>query len=286
MKIWVTGESGFLARSLSRCLPPTHEVVNRLGSDYYDYFRSYSSGMKGYIKEIDIFDPTLPVLISRSEAECIVHTAAMVGDRRCDEFPAAALRTNIEGTFHVVNAANEVGIPIIYIGLFAPIGNRSIYSISKFAAEQLVNISAKNFISLSCPDLYGIGDFNGPIGQLFETIAMKKETAIIDMEPDTQKAFIYVDDLCEAISSVIDKLEEVNKNGFVLKPDKPHTLTEIIDKFDKMDLTMTYEIHPEKDTFGATIDKANADFFNDIYHWKAKTTLGEGLKAIRKSYGK
>jgi nucleoside-diphosphate-sugar epimerase len=286
MKIWCTGESGFLARSLSRCLPPKHEIVNQLGADYYDYFRSYNSGMKGYVKEIDIFDPTLPVLISRSEADCIVHTAAMVGDRRCNEFPASALRINIEGTLHVINAANEVGIPIIFTELLSPPWGVSTYVTSKWAAGDLVKIHAKKFFRLLLPNLYGIGDLNGPIGQLFDTAFMKQEMATIDMDPDIQKPWLYIDDLCDAISAILDKIDDAPNGGYGLPCGKPHTLTEVIEKFDKMDLTPVYEIHPEKDMFGASQLNSGKDVFKDTFGWEPKTSLTEGLKLIKKSYGK
>jgi nucleoside-diphosphate-sugar epimerase len=242
--------------------------------------------MKGYSKEVDIFDPTLPVLISRSGAECIIHTAAIVGDRRCDEYPAAALRTNIEGTLHVVNAANEVGIPIISAELLSPPWGVSTYITSKWAAGDLVKIHAKKFIRLLLPNVYGIGDFNGPIGQLFETAFMKLEMAIIDMDPDIQKPWLYADDFSDAVSAVLDKIENTPNGGFAVPHGRAHTLTDIIDRFDKMDLTPIYEIHPKKDVFGESSVKSGKDIFKDTFGWEPKTTLTEGLKAIKKSYGK
>src|SRR6056297_1539088 len=117
MKVWCTGESSFVSKNFVRWCAENdnkHEVVNRLGNDYYDYFRNYDSGYKGYDKEIDIFDPTLPVLVERSGADVILHNAAIVGTDYCTKNPADALKTNIEGLLYVIEAAKQSRIPIIF----------------------------------------------------------------------------------------------------------------------------------------------------------------------------
>ena len=110
MRIWFTGEAGFLAKSFTKwCKKYGHQVVNSLEEDYYDYWRQSINSSKE--KEINIFDPTLKTLIEKSGAEVIIHGAAVIDEEEINLDPEYTIKINIEGTARICKIARELEIP-------------------------------------------------------------------------------------------------------------------------------------------------------------------------------
>lgn len=297
MKVWVTGESSFISRNYADWCDKTgkHEFVNRLENDYYDYFRQYNSGYKGYEKEIDIFDPTLPVLISRSGAEAIIHHAGFVGTDYCTKNPDLALRTNIEGTLHVINAANEVGIPIIFTSTsvcYKPTSEiisednelepQTIYGMTKLAGEQLLRTwcEKSNYVTVIPAMLFGAHDLHSASNKLLMSgMQMIDDTVHIALDPDYPKPFMYIDNYLDAIDIILDNVDELKGQRINIAPDDVRPFGEVIDYiYDEMQLSPNYEMHPDGDYLGPhTLDNKKLKNLG----WKQTVTLFEGLEKVR-----
>lgn len=297
MKVWVTGESSFISRNYADWLDRNkkHEFVNRLDNDYYDYFRGHESGYRGYKSEIDIFDPTLPVLISRSGADAIIHNAALVGTDYCTKNPVAALRTNIEGTLHVINAANEVGIPIIFTSTsvcYKPTDQlitedselepQTIYGMTKLAGEHLLKTWAKenNYVTLIPAMLFGAHDLHSASNKLIMSgLGILEDLVHIALDPENPKPFMYIDNYLDALDIILDNIDKVRGQRINIAPDDVKPFGEVVDYvYEGMGLSPDYELHPTKDYLGPhTLSNEKLKSLG----WKQTVSLFEGLDNVR-----
>ena len=90
--------------------------------------------------------------VKRFEPDIIIHSAAMTDVDGCERDPNTAWRVNALATQHMAAAANEIGVPLVYLSTnfvfdgaadepyheFAPTGPISVYGASKLAGEVVV----------------------------------------------------------------------------------------------------------------------------------------------------
>jgi len=112
IRVWVTGESSSFGEAFEKYLSSSKELefANSPKNEDLDYFRSKFMGRK----EIDCFDPTLPNLIARSGSDIILFTIPLSG-KVADQYPDVALRRNIEGLYRILQAAQEINIPLVWV---------------------------------------------------------------------------------------------------------------------------------------------------------------------------
>ena len=102
---------------------------------------------------LDLVDATSPLrrLIHEARPDVVVHTAARTSAVSCQCDPAAAFRDNVVATEHVLNAAEEDGIPVAFLSTDAVFdgmrgryrendrrGPVNVYALTKAHAEDLV----------------------------------------------------------------------------------------------------------------------------------------------------
>ncbi len=279
-KIWVTNESSSFARSFaSWCKEKEdHIFINNLDNDEYDYFRQTSLFRS---REIDIFDPTLPNLISRSGAELIIHQLPIVPEKG-ELHPDYALRSNIEGTYYVIQAAKEISIPIVFISSRNVITSNDIYDITASTVENILDFSGVSHISVTPPIVYG-PEFDEGISGLIKTSISNKDQVVLNLDPEKKHAFMHIKDFLNGLNSIITNLDldsPIHKN-FEIMSKKLNTLEEIINHLEDENLTLSYDIHPNKDY---CISEFNPDInIKSIYGWKPKYTLKSGLDDVIKN---
>jgi len=162
-KVLVTGAGGFIGSHLA-------ERLVELGADVRAMVRYSSSGNRGWLAETahpdaievvasDVTDPD-GVRAAVRGAEVVFHLAALIGIPYSYEAPRSYLRTNIEGTVNVLQAALAEGVQRVVhtstsevygtalrvpIDEDHPIQGQSPYSASKIAADKMAEAFHRSF---------------------------------------------------------------------------------------------------------------------------------------------
>ena len=133
MKILVTGGAGFIgSHFVEKALSLGHsaEVMDDF-NDFYDpaIKRANVADFAGKVPvhEVDIRDGDAVLrVVAGGKFDCIVHLAARAGVRPSIRDPKLYLDTNITGTFHLLEAARQSGVP-----RFINASSSSVYGVLK-----------------------------------------------------------------------------------------------------------------------------------------------------------
>lgn len=177
MKVLVTGAAGFIGSHLV-------EYLVEKGYDVRAFFRYSSSGSRGWLDDSplagnfeaffgDIRDYD-SVRLALSECDGVFHLASLIGIPYSYQSPLAYIRTNVEGTYNVVENARYLGTGRIlctstsevygtarYVPIDEshPLQPQSPYSASKISADQIALSFYNSFdlpVSLARPfNTYG-----------------------------------------------------------------------------------------------------------------------------------
>src|SRR3989338_7018023 len=126
MKIIITGGKGDLGASLEKAFP-----------------KALAFGRK----EMDVANPNMVMSkILEEKPQLLIHAAALVGIRECEENKELAWKTNVEGTQNIVDALNKLdnGCHLIYISTACVFAGEN----EKYYTEDDIP-SPKNFYSLT-----------------------------------------------------------------------------------------------------------------------------------------
>ena len=133
MKILVTGGAGFIGSHFAECSLASGHAVEVMDdfNDFYDPAIKRAN-IAGFAKdvpvhEMDIRDgDAVRRIVEGGKFDCIVHLAARAGVRPSIRDPKLYLDTNITGTFHLLEAARQCGVP-----RFINASSSSVYGILK-----------------------------------------------------------------------------------------------------------------------------------------------------------
>ncbi len=133
MKLLVTGGAGFIgSHFVEKALALGHavEVLDEF-NDFYDpaIKRANVAGFtaNARIHEVDIRDGDAVLrIVQGGKFDCVVHFAARAGVRPSILDPKLYLDTNITGTFHLLEAARQAGVP-----RFINASSSSVYGVLK-----------------------------------------------------------------------------------------------------------------------------------------------------------
>ena len=164
--VLVTGAGGFIGSHLT-------EALVRLGAKTRAFVRYNSEGRHGWLDQSPLHDQVDVVLADIRDADSvrkamrgvdtIFHLAALIGIPYSYEAPGSYVRTNIDGTLHVLQAALEMGTPRVVhtstsevygtarsvpISEEHPLQGQSPYSATKIGADKLAE---SFFLSFGLP---------------------------------------------------------------------------------------------------------------------------------------
>jgi dTDP-glucose 4,6-dehydratase len=235
MKILVTGGSGFIgANFLNLLVPrhPEHAFVNLDALTYAANPRSLAAieGRSNYaFVRADLVDfEAVRAVFAEHRPDVVVHFAAESHVDRSIAGPRPFLRTNLEGTFNLLEACRElwpggegllhhVSTDEVY-GSLGPQGSfseetkydpSSPYSASKAASDHLVRAWGRTFglpIKLTnCSNNYGPLQFPEKLIPLMIQNLLERKPLPIYGKGENVRDWLYVDDHCEAIWTVVQK---------------------------------------------------------------------------------
>jgi dTDP-glucose 4,6-dehydratase len=237
MNILVTGGAGFIgANFLNLLVPryPQHRFVNVDKLTYAGNLRSLTAleGRSNYVLErVDIADPqAVEEVFAKHEPELVVHFAAESHVDRSILGPGEFVRTNVQGTFVLLEACrrhwegkkdgklfHHVSTDEVYgslgdTGLFTEetrYDPSSPYSASKAASDHLVRAWGRTyklpFKLTNCSNNYGPYQFPEKLIPLMILNALERKPLPIYGQGLNVRDWLYVTDHCEAIWAVIER---------------------------------------------------------------------------------
>ena len=303
MKILVTGGAGFIgSHFVEKALSLGHsaEVMDDF-NDFYDpaIKRANVAGFAGKVPvhEVDIRDgDAVQRVVAGGKFDCIVHLAARAGVRPSIHDPKLYLDTNITGTFHLLEAARQSGVP-----RFVNASSSSVYGVLKtlpfredLALTQTISPYAATKLAVEhlCSNyshLHGIRTVSlrfftvyGPRQR--PDLAIHSFTrAIIEGRPiaqfgdgSTRRDYTYIDDILDGISASL-RYEGQLCDVFNLGESQTTTLAELIALIENaLGKKAIIERKPEQPgdvpvTF-ADITKARA-----VLGYNPRTKIAEGI---------
>jgi dTDP-glucose 4,6-dehydratase len=235
MNVVVTGGAGFIGSNFVNASVkryPDRRFVNADALTYAANLSSVSGAAKSsnYVFErVDITDfDTVDRLFATHRPDLVVHFAAESHVDRSIVGPRAFVRTNIEGTFNVLEACRKHWKPgqglfhhVSTDEVFGSLGDSgkftertaydpsSPYSASKAASDHLVRAYARTFkVNVkvtNCSNNYGPYQFPEKLIPLMIMNAIDRKPLPVYGRGLNVRDWLYVEDHCDAIWTVIEK---------------------------------------------------------------------------------
>lgn len=293
MKILVTGGLGFIATHLIPELEKSNEVY------IFDRERVVKSN---YIRG-DINDYySLMKAFSTVNPDVVIHLAAMVSRKECEETPNLAITTNVTGTHNVCTLSLKYKARLIYSGSSEEYGTAfnngkivdentpfgeptSIYSMTKRMAEELVQyysfFKQLQATTLRIFMLYGPketpSEYRSALVR-FAFSALNNQPLIVHR--NTERSWCYIDDAVEAIKLILQRHQESSYEVFNIGKEDPistenlaQMIVSMCNSQSKIDL-----IEPEETII--PIKRASFSKMKDKIGWQANMPLKTGLTQV------
>ncbi|HXN25228.1 MAG TPA: NAD(P)-dependent oxidoreductase [Candidatus Dormibacteraeota bacterium] len=196
MKVMVTGSAGLFGHALATVFGSEHTVfpLTRAMADITD---------AGQVR----------AAFAQAKPELVIHPAAIPDLDVCDADPALAYAVNVEGTRHIVEAANEINARVAYISSDSvfdglkqtpykesdPTDPRTLYGRTKLQGEDIVRGTEKHWI-FRISVLFGPGKTNF-VDKGLRAIAAGQEYVVAS---DQVGSATYTIDAARKIMEVID----------------------------------------------------------------------------------
>lgn len=311
-KVFITGHEGFLGSWLTKTLIESGSdiigldiVKNRKLSvlNENDLRKSFK-GIKGNIVNLKL----IKRIIDQEKPDIIFHLAAEAIVGRSNTNPITAFKSNIEGTWNILEAArNKDHITAIVIASSdkaygshkklpysenAALKGDHPYDVSKSCSDLIAYTYFHTYnlpVSVTrCGNIYGPGDYN------FSRIipdAMRcmnsDKTLLIRSDGKFVRDYVYVEDIVNGYLLLAEKMKRLNLEGeaFNFSDENPLTVIAVLDKLFKIAAKkinykilnqVKYEIKKQY------LDSKKA---RDILGWKPNFSLEQGLKKTLQWYG-
>ena len=304
-KILVTGSTGFIGSHLAElCVEQGFEVVafDRYNpNNHWGWLEEskYKDDMEIILGDVRDYDS-----VSKAMEGCIgvLHLAALIGIPYSYNSPLAYIRTNIEGTYNVLEAAKNLNLEQILITSTSetygtaqytpidenhPLVGQSPYSATKIAADQLAISYYRSFdlpVKIARPfNTYGPRQSaRAVIPTIISQIIDKKKSIKLGSLSPTRD-LSYVTDTCNAFidiyesESLFGEVTNIGMNSEISIGD----LTDLIANLMNADITIESSeerIRPEN----SEVERLVCDNSKLMKYtsWKPKYTLEKGLTEV------
>ncbi len=301
MRVFVTGEKGFIGSNLPRAIEKQRMIWvsgdssgNPIADETIDKF-----GCAAYTKkegELCVHRNTESFWLhffDNNNIDVIIHNAAVVGTDVVALDSKESTLTNIQGTYQICRAAQKLNIPVCFIGTtviydtpkyqetaitetsdltFTP----TLYGALKRTGEDIVRSVCDNWLIMRPLFAYGgEGDMNSLIAKSIYA-SLNNSTVDMFLNPDKIKDYMHVDDFCDAIAIAIKK--RLWNNDFNVSAQVPLVTGDIVKMIcEKVgrDVSDVIRWHPQTDYLGNHI--LSSKKFREASGWLPSVSLEEGI---------
>ena len=235
MQIIVTGGAGFIGTNFLRTFAPRfpeHQFVN---VDKFTYAANPANlqdleGGNYLVEQVDVADAdAVMTVFERHQPDVVVHFAAESHVDRSISGPAEFVRTNVQGTFCLLEAARRHWLAGKKNGLFHHVSTDEVYgslgpnglfvettrydpsspySATKASSDHLVRAYARTYglrtRITNCSNNYGPYQFPEKLIPLMVLNALERKSLPVYGKGVNVRDWLYVEDHCEAIWSVLE----------------------------------------------------------------------------------
>lgn len=229
MKILVTGGAGFVGSHITDTLiEKGHEVliIDNLSTGQEENVNKNARFIKADINDFE----TVENIFSKEKPEIIYHLAAQIDVRKSVEDPISDARTNILGSFNLVNLSHRYGIKKFIFSstggaIYGDTDNRptkedhpefplSPYGIAKLSTDKFLNfyyeVYGLKFVSLRYANVYG--PRQNPHGEagvvaIFLNKMVKGENPVINGDGTQTRDYVFVGDVVRANLMALENME-------------------------------------------------------------------------------
>ena len=232
--ILITGCTGLLGSWMAESLLKSDITIKgvALNQDLNFLLKSKSLLNEFEIKYIDIADKTsVDDYLKNNDFDAIVHLAAQTQVIEAIEDPIRTFKSNIQGTWNLVDSAMRKNLPIVVASSDKAYGDSEIlpykenfplngiypYEFSKSATDMMCKTYRTTYnlpvTVLRCGNIYGGGDLNwdrlipGVIKWL-----INNETPVLRSDGNYKRDWVYVEDVVNAYLKVTNALVENRLN--------------------------------------------------------------------------
>jgi NAD dependent epimerase/dehydratase len=303
-RILVTGSAGFIGSHLTEYLIKRgYNVVafDRYNSNnHYGWLENskYKKKIKFILGDIRDYDSVNKAM---HDCDSVMHLAALIGIPYSYVSPTAYIKTNVEGTFNVLESAKNLGIKQIIVTSTSEVYGTAVskklsendelkaqspYAASKIAADQLALSYYRSF-GLPVKIIRPFNTF-GPrqsaravIPTIITQALLKNKIKIGNL--NVTRDFLYVEDLCSAYEEVLKSnklLGEIVNVGV----DSEISIKKLIKEISKIlnvkliPVVDKKRVRPQKSEVFRL--KCNNKKIKRITNWKPTYKLDKGLKKL------
>ena len=260
MRIFITGENGFIAQNLPKSL-------SKFGSDVVHLD---DMNMRG--NEVCVYSNTDEEWVNalrEKGVDLIIHNAAVVGTDVVALDASESTLSNVTGTHTICRAAKKVGIPVC---------------IQKLAAENIVMTHCDRWLIVRPLFAYGgVGDMNSLIAKTFYSFRKNKNKRIdMFLDPTKYKDYMHVEDFCDAVALACHgKHWNDDFNVAAETPLETGAIVELLSEVAGGNLADCVNWHANTDYLGN--HRLSSKKFRTTFDWSPKFSLKKGIEAAWKS---
>lgn len=233
MRIFVTGASGFIGRKLVHALEQAHKVTH-LSSDLRDHARVQQELLSADPEiiihlaartevEQSFYEPTVFSDVNYAGSVNLIEVAGLCANLRMFLF---ASTMEVYGWQPISDKIRQQGTTTEHqiFDEFTPPRPNAPYAVAKFGVEKYLEYKHRSqgfpFSALRQTNCYGRHDNDFFVTeQIISQMLIKKTIELGDPLP--YRNFIYIDDLIDAWTSMLDHCDAINGRIFTVGPDQP-----------------------------------------------------------------
>ena len=301
-KILMTGGAGFIGTSLARRLVDDNEIVV-LDNLHRDSLTGTDLAEHGNLRFVqgDVLDLDQLRELSKGVTH-VVHMAAIAGVDKVLESRVRTMRVNLIGTYNVLEAAYEAGtverlvdfstsevfgthaykVEETHVTSQGSVGEaRWTYAVSKLAGEYLAHSYFDEFglpsVSVRPFNVYGPGQVGSGAIHHFTVRALAGEELVIHGDGSQIRAWCYVDDVVEALLTILESDEAVGQVFNIGNPRSVVTVFDLAARICRLADSESQIVFRPLHYTDVEMRIPNVDKARKLLGWEPQVDLDEGL---------